>query len=96
MISDHHRTHQYKDHEHPLWLVEESSGWAAVGAVSGWAGREQRLAEERREESGGWLWLRRGERRAERQPAQKRRAAAGCGRGEESRAGRTSSERVKA
>jgi hypothetical protein len=37
------------------------------------------VAEERREESDGWLWLRRGERRAERRPAQKRRAAAGCG-----------------
>jgi hypothetical protein len=37
-------------------LAKESSGSAAVGAVRGSTatGREQRLAEERREESGGW------------------------------------------
>jgi hypothetical protein len=73
------------------WLRRAATAsWAAVGAREqrlGCCGRQRAvagcLAEERREESGGWLWLRRGERRAARRPAQKRRAAASCGWGEE-------------
>jgi hypothetical protein len=58
---------------HNGWL--RSSGWAAVGAVSG----RQRAAAG----WGEWRLAVAEERRAERRPAQKMRAAAGCGWGEE-------------
>jgi hypothetical protein len=57
--------------------------WARLGCCGRQRAAVGCLAEERREESGGWLWLRRGERRAERRPAvakerrEESRAAAG-------------------